>query len=196
MAKATGPVYKVSMKRRRRNLTNYAKRMGLIKSQLPRLVVRKSAKNVIVQFIIYGTDGDQTICSTNSKELSKYGWPARRNTPTAYLTGMLAAKKALGKGVKKSIADIGLNTPSKGSLVFAAVRGAVLAGVEVPLGENMADENREKGAHIAELAKSIKGKPEYESRFSAYLKAGVNPENLVDLFEKTKGSILRGEASG
>jgi ribosomal protein L18 len=40
MAHATGPVYKVAFRRRRKNLTNYAKRLALVKGSSPRLVVR------------------------------------------------------------------------------------------------------------------------------------------------------------
>ncbi|MFH1447305.1 MAG: 50S ribosomal protein L18 [Candidatus Micrarchaeota archaeon] len=196
MGKATGPGYRVSQRRRRKNLTNYPKRMGLIKSKLPRMVVRKSSRHIIVQFIEYGVHGDKTILSINSKELLKRGWPSRCNTPTAFLTGALAANKVLKKGIKKSVLDIGLQTPSKGAIVFAAARGAVAAGIDMPIGEGMIDELREKGTHIVDLAKALKGKPEYEARFSAYLKAGVDPENIVELFEKTKDSILRGEPSG
>ena len=42
MGKATGPTYTVPFKRRRENLTNYAKRLALLKSMKPRMVVRKS----------------------------------------------------------------------------------------------------------------------------------------------------------
>ncbi len=196
MGKATGPAYRVPLKRRRKNLTNYGKRIGLVKSKVPRMVVRKSSKHVLVQFIQYAEGGDRTITSTLSKELLKHGWPERCNTPTAYLTGMLAAKKALKKGVSKSVFDIGLQTPSKGSVLFAAVQGAAQAGIQIAVGEGMADESRAKGVHIANLAKTLKGKPDYEKKFSAYLKAGVQPEQISELFEKAKDSISRGEVSG
>ncbi len=196
MAKATGPAYRVPQRRRREGLTNYSKRIGLIKSKLPRMVVRKSSKHILVQFIEYGASGDRTISSTLSKELAKYGWPERCNTPTAYLTGMLAAKKALKSGVSKSVLDIGLQTPSKGSVVFAAAQGAIKAGIELAVGEGMSIESREKGTHIAEMAKGMKDSPDYQKRFSAYIKAGIRLEELPVLFEKAKGSISRGETSG
>ncbi len=196
MGMATGPAYEVPMRRRRDSLTNYPKRLGLVKSNVPRMVVRKSAKHVLVQFIEYADGGDRTIVSAMSKELSKFGWPERCNTPTAYLTGMLAAKKAMGKGVKSSVLDIGLQTPSKGSVLFAAAQGAIGAGVSLAVGEGMSDAAREKGAHIESFAKALKGKPEYEKKFSAYIKAGVQPEQISGLFEKAKGSISRGDVSG
>jgi large subunit ribosomal protein L18 len=196
MGKATGPAYKVPLRRRRKSLTNYRKRLGLIKSKLPRMVVRKSSKHVLVQFIEYGPDGDRTLSSTLSSELTKFGWPERCNTPTAYLTGMLAARKAQKKGILKSVLDVGLQTPSKGSVLFSAAKGAMQAGIEVAMGEGMTDEKREKGTHISNFAKSLKGKPDYESKFSAYLKAGILPEQISELFEKAKGSISRGDASG
>jgi large subunit ribosomal protein L18 len=196
MGKATGPAYRVPQRRRRTNLTNYKKRLGLIRSHLPRMVVRKSSRQILVQFIEYAVGGDRTITSAVSSELSAFNWPARSNTPTAYLTGMLAAKKAQKKGIKKTVLDIGIQTPSKGSVVFAAAKGAIAAGVELAIGEGMSIEEREKGMHISKLAKDLAGKADYDKRFSAYIKSGVKPEEISGLFEKAKGSISRGEASG
>jgi len=190
MSRATGPRYIVPFKRRRSNLTNYRARLKLLKSMKPRLVVRKSLKHVLVQFINYSNSGDVTLVSINSKQLARYGWSDRRNTPTAYLTGLLAGLMAKKKGVKEFTLDVGLQTPSKGSIVFAALKGAVDAGLKANCDENMIDIARIKGEHIQRYAKSLKEKGD-EKKFSNYLKAGIQPANISTLFENTKQAILK-----
>jgi len=191
MAKATGPSYKVPFKRRRRNITNYAKRLALVKSGLPRMVVRASNKTIEVQFIRYEEKGDKIIVSVNSNELKKEGWNPKRNTPTAYLTAYLCASKAKGEGITEFVLDIGMATPSKGAIVFAGLKGAVDAGLKTNFNEGKIIENRIKGNHIEEYAKSLKEKneAEYKRIFSSYLEAGIKPEEISKLFEDVKQKI-------
>ena len=108
MGKATGPVYKVAFRRRRKNLTNYAKRLALVKGNVPRLVVRKSSTGVLVQFMNFSAKGDTVLSSVHSSMLSKYGWAPRCNAPTTYLCGLLAGKMAGKKGATAFILDIGM----------------------------------------------------------------------------------------
>jgi len=125
--------YKVKNRRRRDGQTNYGKRLMLLKSEKPRFVVRLSNKKVVVQAIEYKPEGDKTLVNTTSLELKKYGWKGTNgNVCAAYLTGLLCGKKALGKGIKEGVLDIGLQTPVRGSNVFAALKGLVDAGVNVP----------------------------------------------------------------
>ena len=190
MSKATGPAYKVPFRRRRENLTDYSKRLALLKSGTPRLVVRKSNKGIVVQVIVF--DGsDRTEVSANSNELVKEGWMSHANLPTAYLTGFLCAKKALKKGVKEAVLDIGLLIPIKASVPFAALKGAVDAGLEVVHGEEIFNEERFSGKHIAEYAKKIKGSDDYNKQFSEYIKKGINPESIVELFESVKSKLQK-----
>ena len=63
---------------------------------------------------------------------------------------MLTAKKAKAKGISSAIVDLGLQTPLKGSKVFAAVKGAIDAGLEINANEEIfPSEERIKGNHIA-----------------------------------------------
>ena len=85
----------------------------------------------------------------------------------AYLTGLLAGKKAIKKGLKEGVLDIGLYTPRKGARIFAALKGVVDAGVKVPYGEEiLPSEERIYGKHIgeeiAEKVEEVKGKIEEE----------------------------------
>jgi large subunit ribosomal protein L18 len=147
-----GPTYKVPFRRRREYKTNYRYRLKLLKSDLPRAVVRKSLKHTIVQFIRFDSKGDQIIASASSTELKKFGWKgATSNLPTAYLTGLLAGKRALEHKVNTAILDIGLHAPIKGSKVFASLQGILDAGVDVPHGDEiLPDEERVAGKHISE----------------------------------------------
>jgi len=191
MAKATGPTYNVPFKRRRRGLTNYKKRVALVKSGKPRMVVRKTGKHVIVQFVEFSNEGDKTLASANSKELEAHKWVVQNNLPTAYLTGILAANKAKKAKVNEFVLDIGLKTATKNALPFAAAKGAVDAGLKTSLNPELIDESRVKGEHIAAYAESLKGKPDYDKRFSRYIKAGIAPEKLAEKFNEVKQALLK-----
>lgn len=128
--------YRMPYRRRREAKTNYAKRLALIKSRLPRMVIRKTNKGLIIQFVEFAQVGDRIIYGATTQSLSKsYGWPAKRNASTAYLMGLYAAAGAKKKGIKTFVADIGMHTPSKGSILFAALKGAVDAGLETSYDE-------------------------------------------------------------
>jgi len=148
---ATGPRYLVAFRRRREGRTDYYQRTKLVVADAPRMVVRRTNRHVIVQLVTAEMDGDKTLVSANSAELEKYGYTgATANTPAAYLTGMLFAAKAKKAGQDRAILDIGLNRATPGARVFAALKGAVDAGLEIPYGEGIfPSEERLMGAHIA-----------------------------------------------
>lgn len=73
---ATGPRYKVPMRRRREVRTDYHQRLRLLKSGKPRLVARVSNRHVRAQLITPGPDGDETHVAASSEHLSEYGWEA------------------------------------------------------------------------------------------------------------------------
>ena len=132
MTRAKGPAFVVPYRRRREGKTNFTKRLALIKSGQPRMVVRKSNCDVLVQFIHFDPKGDKTFVSVSGKQLAKeFKWPHARNTWTAYLVGFKAARMAKSKGVEKFVLDTGRYTPSKGSLMFAALKGAADSGMKV-----------------------------------------------------------------
>lgn len=150
--------YILKLKRRREGKTDYRKRLKLLKTSLPRAVIRKTQTNIIVQFIKYEPSGDKVIASAVASELKKLGWSTHTDTvPAAYLTGLLAGKKALKKDVTGAVLDIGLNTSTKGARVFAGLKGILDAGVNVPHDKAvLPSEDRLKGMHInKELEKAI-----------------------------------------
>jgi large subunit ribosomal protein L18 len=129
-----GPRYRVKPRRRREGKTDYRKRLRLLKSGKPRVVVRNSLKHVRVQFVGYDEKGDKILASAISTELTnKYNWKlSTSTTPAAYMTGLLAGKRALDIGIKEGVLDIGRSTPSKGSKNFAVLKGVLDSGIEVP----------------------------------------------------------------
>ena len=190
---ATGPRYRVPFRRRRDGKTNYRSRRALVLSRVPRLVVRLTLKNTIVQVIGAESIGDKVIVSAHSHELAKtYGWLSTGgNIPSAYLTGLLCGFKAKANGVEKAVLDIGLHIPSKGTRIFATLKGFVDSGVEVPHSEDiLPEESRVSGEHIAEYARKLASEPEiYNQRFSKYLSKGARPEKLSEHFSAVKTKI-------
>ena len=134
--------------------TDYKKRLSLVKSNKPRLVVRKSSRLISAQIIRYQPDGDETLVSATSKELSKLGYTGfKRNTPSAYLLGLLIAQKAKKLGLKDIVPDIGFHKPVKGSIIFSFLKGAKDGGLSVNLNESITpSEDRIKGSHINQEA--------------------------------------------
>lgn len=130
----------------------------MLQSRRLRLVVRKTNQHTIVQFVGYEPDGDVVLASARTNQLEKLGWKHHTaNVPAAYLAGFLAGKAAMSAGVKDAVVDIGLQKAHAGGRLFAAVKGAVDAGVKLPVDEAaLPDEERIRGAHMeADVAKSL-----------------------------------------
>src|SRR3989344_306288 len=145
-------------KRRAQGKTNYKKRLESLKSGKARLVVRRSLNHVRASVVEYVQEGDKTVTGANSAELRKLGWKGHcGNIPSAYLTGLLCASKALGKGVSEAVSDIGLATPVQKSVPFAALQGAVDGGLSVPIGGefNFKEEEFNGSRHSKELAENF-----------------------------------------
>ncbi len=187
--------YRVPFRRRREGKTNYRSRLKLLLSRKPRFVVRKTLNHIIGQVILYNEKGDEVVVSAHSKELEKLGYKGHcGNTCSAYLTGLLLGKKAMKEGYDEGVLDIGLQGSSKGSSVFAFLKGVLDAGVYIPHGEYVIpEEDRIYGHHIKEYAEMLKEEDEekYKQQFSKYLEKGLNPENLPEHVEEIKNKILQ-----
>lgn len=131
-------VHVVTFRRKREGRTNYKKRLSLLTSRKHRLVIRKTNSFIVLQFIDYSPGGDNILMTYFSKNLDKEGWKySCKNIPAAYLAGLVAGKKALEKNIKEAILDIGLQTPIKGSRIYAALKGVIDAGINVPHGDDI-----------------------------------------------------------
>lgn len=164
MKMAKGPRSRVPFRRRREGRTDYRHRAALLRGEVPRAVVRRSNRNVTIQIVQYKDTGDAVLATAVSKELGELGWKmSGKNTPAAYLTGLLAGKRAKDKGVEEAVLDIGLRESTKGAVVFAALKGLLDAGLEIPHSDKMIpSEERISGKHLREGAtvmfNEVKGK--------------------------------------
>ena len=118
-------------RRREEGKTDFRQRLRLLLSQKPRVVVRKSLKNIVVQLVYPSERGDVTLSSAISSELKKFGLKRTGNTSAAYLTGLLFGLRAK-KVAKEAVLDIGLQTSSPGSKIYAALKGMTDAGMSIP----------------------------------------------------------------
>jgi large subunit ribosomal protein L18 len=146
------PKYKMQFKRRRIGKTDYKKRLKLLSSDKPRLVVRRSLNYMTAQIIKFDKKGDVVLAGVTSKELKKLNWKlACDNLPAAYLTGLLIGKLSQKNKIGEAILDSGLYPSTKGNRIYAVVKGAVDAGLKIPIDESiLPSDDRIKGKHISE----------------------------------------------
>jgi len=184
---ATKATYKTKFRRRRQGKTNYEKRLAMVRSRNIRLVVRKTNKRIIAHAVKFNPKGDETIAAASSTELKKYKFYGTNNTPSAYLVGYLLGKKI---GKQKCVLDIGRRSPSHGSVVFAALKGLIDSGVEVPYSpEALPSEERINGKILDDYAKKIGDKAKIV--FANYIKEGIQPGEIQKAFEKAKTEISK-----
>ncbi len=127
---------KTTKRRRREGKTNYLKRLKLLKSKKPRVVVRKTNKYIISQYTTSTHAQDKVELSISSKKLLEYGWPEEakgslKSISASYLSGFLMGKKIKAKGLKEPIIDLGLNRSVHGSRLYAFVNGIQDAGLKI-----------------------------------------------------------------
>jgi len=182
--------YVRTLKRIRKDKTNYRKRSALLIGRHLFVTIKISNQNVTARLLKPTATGDIVIASAHSRELAKHGWKgAFNNLPACYLTGTLLGKKTVEKKLDTAVLYIGKNHFT--SRVGACAKGIVDAGVNMPVsGESIPDEERIGGYHIAEYSSTLKEDQEkYNSRFSAILKNGLKPEDYPLHFEEIKSKI-------
>ena len=182
--------YVRTLKRIRRDKTNYRKRAAVIIGRHSFVTVKVTDQNVAAQMLKPTPTGDLVIASVHSRELAKQGWKGSSNSlPACYLTGLLLGKKAQAKGTNKGILYIGKDHFT--SRVAACVKGIADSGLNIPVGEeSFPDGDRITGQHIADYANTLKGDQDaYNSRFSALLKNGLKPEDYPAHFEEIRFKI-------
>jgi len=133
---------KLNKKRRLQGKTNYTKRLILLKGNCPRLVIRKSNKYILLQIIESVHAQDKVLAGVSTRDLLKYNWPENKkgslkSLGAAYLGGLLIGKKIKEKIKGKVILDTGLIPSTKGSRVYAAVKGVADAGVNIVYNEEV-----------------------------------------------------------
>ncbi|MBN3037479.1 MAG: 50S ribosomal protein L18 [Candidatus Diapherotrites archaeon] len=159
--------YTMRFRRRREGKTDYHRRLRLLKSRIPRFVVRVLPRQVITQVINFNEKGDNVEACASSLELKKYGWKVHTgNVSAAYLTGFMCGLRAKKRGISEAVLDIGLHTPVYGSNVFAALKGALDAGINIPHDEKcLPAEEKIKGRILAQNL----GREEIQKQFEAVM---------------------------
>jgi len=158
---------------------------------------------VICQVIYATIKGDVTICAAYSHELPKYGMKAGlTNYAATYATGLLCARRLLAKydlaetyegntenlgedynveaeGDRrpfKCFLDTGLVRTSTGSRVFAALKGAVDGGIDIPH-----NDKRYAGYDLQD--KSLDAEV-----LERYIKGGIVAEYAEEMEEEVRAS--------
>lgn len=151
---------RLKYRRRRTGETDYRRRLKLLKSGKHRAIVRVSNTQVTCQLAMYGKEGDNVLVSCSGKSIVELGWPTTASTksiPAAYVIGYLMGSKALEVGCKEAVLDIGLSSASNGSRNYAALKGMVDAGLDIPHDESiLPSEERLNGEHLGKsMAKDV-----------------------------------------
>merc|ERR1719277_729437 len=191
-----------------------------------RLVVRFSNKNITCQVVYATLTHDVVIASAYASELPSFGLKfGLTNYAAAYCTGLLIARRVLTKlgladtykGLAEAsgedymveeaddgprpffcLLDVGLKRTSTGSKVFAALKGALDGGLDIPHSEkryvgydteskNLDEDFLRKyifGGHVGEYMDSMK-----EEDPEKFAKEGVTSDKLEGIYKKVHAAI-------
>jgi len=145
------------IKRKAQKKTDYKNRIGLLKSGLPRIVIRRTNRYLIVQLIESIEAKDKILAGVSSKQLIAQGLDKKfenslKSIPAAYLTGYLTGKKIIEIiKDKEVILDIGLQRNIAGSRLYAVLKGLKDAGVNINCDEKIfPSDERIEGKHLKE----------------------------------------------
>ncbi|CAH0552709.1 unnamed protein product [Brassicogethes aeneus] len=198
-----------------------------------RLVVRLSNRDITCQIVYSRIDGDKVMCAAYSRELPKYGVKVGlTNYAAAYATGLLLARRLLkklgldtlyegttdvtgdeynvegvddGPGAFRCYLDVGLHRTTTGARVFAAMKGAVDGGLNIPHSTKRfpgydaeakqfnaeVHRNHIFGVHVSEYMKSLEEEdPEaFKRQFSQYIKNGINADQIEGIYKNAHAAI-------
>ena len=169
MSKQRRRIRKTQKRRKLESKTDYMKRIKILKSELPRVVFRKSNRYIGAQLVESSEAQDSVKISVYSKILLSYGWPKEysgslKSIPASYLTGLIMGKEIKKLKKTKVIIDIGMNRNVHKSRIYAFVKGLVDTGIHInSKKEIFPDEKRIRGEHmknkkIHEMFDKIKSK--------------------------------------
>lgn len=198
-----------------------------------RLVVRLSNRDITCQIAYSRIEGDKIMCAAYSHELPRYGVKVGlTNYAAAYCTGLLLARRLLkqlgldtlyegatevtgeeynveavddGPGAFRCYLDVGLNRTTTGARVFAAMKGAVDGGLNIPHSTKRfpgydaesksfnAEVHRTHimGQHVADYMRSLEDEdPEaFKRQFSQYIKLGITADQIENIYKNAHAGI-------
>lgn len=144
-----------TIKRRRREFkTDYAKRIKLLKGNVPRIVFRKTNRYLIAQYIVSEQAKDKVTLGLTSKNLVEYGWSdefkgSLKSIPASYLLGLLIGKKILDSKLEKPIVDFGMIKVEHKTKVYGFLKGLKDSGIEISCEEELfPEEERISGKNL------------------------------------------------
>uniref|UniRef100_F6I1X5 Large ribosomal subunit protein uL18 C-terminal eukaryotes domain-containing protein n=1 Tax=Vitis vinifera TaxID=29760 RepID=F6I1X5_VITVI len=189
--------FQVKFKRRRAGKTDYRARIRLInqdknKYNTPkyRFVVRFTNKDITAQIISASIAGDMVLAAAYSHELPHYGLEVGlTNYAAAYCTGLLLARRVLkmlemDEEYQGKSLDGGLDIPHSDKR---------FAGFSRDGKQLDADVHRKYifGGHVAAYMTTLmEDEPEkYQSHFSEYIKRGIEPDGIEEMYKKVHASI-------
>ena len=198
-----------------------------------RMIVRFTNKDVICQVAYARIEGDYIVSAAYAHELPRYGVKVGlSNYAAAYCTGLLLARRILKKfkldtiyagqeevdgeefhiesedgkpGAFRCYLDVGLARTSTGAKVFAAMKGAVDGGLDIPHGVkrfpgyDAEGDNFDAGVlrdhimgkHVGDYMRLLQEDDDeaYKRQFGVYIKNGVNADNIEELYKKAHAAI-------
>nr|ALS04481.1 60S ribosomal protein L5 [Acartia pacifica] len=199
-----------------------------------RLIVRSSNTDICCQIAYARLEGDHIVAAAYSHELPRYGVKVGlTNYAAAYCTGLLIARRILqkfnldklyagntdkidgdyfcvesvddGPGAFRCCLDVGLARTSTGAKVFAAMKGAVDGGLDIPHSVKRfpgydneekslnADVHRQHifGLHVAEYMRNLQQEDDdaFKRQFSRFIKNGVTADNMEAMYKKCHAAI-------
>jgi len=198
-----------------------------------RLIVRSSNTDFCCQVAYARLEGDYIVCAAYSHELPRYGVKVGlTNYAAAYCTGLLLARRLLSKfnldklyagttditgdyycvedaadgpGAFRCCLDVGLARTSTGAKVFAAMKGAVDGGLDIPHSVKRFPgyDNESKslnaevhrnhifGLHVSNYMKHLQEEDEeaFKKQFSRYIKLGITADSIESMYKKAHAAI-------
>ncbi len=147
-------------KKARRNeaKTDYKIRLGLLKSEFPRIAIRRTNRYFIAQIITSKEAQDKVVMGVTSADLVNYSWDKKfagslKSIAAGYLTGYLLAKT-----VKKGefILDLGLANKQGGGRIYSVAAGLVEGGLKIHVGDSvLPKKERLIGEHLKPEVKAV-----------------------------------------
>jgi len=127
---------KTLKKRRKQNKTDYLKRLKLLKSEKPRIVMRRTNKYVIAQYVESHEAQDKIVVGITSKNLLSYGWDEKakgslKSIPALYLTGYLIGKIIQKQSLENPIVDIGMARTIYKNRIYSFLKGLIESGIDI-----------------------------------------------------------------
>lgn len=148
---------RIPKRRRREGKTDYKLRLNLLKSDSPRIVIRKTNKHFTVQAVESKEAQDKVTLGMTSQALLKEGLDKKfagslKSIPAGYCIGLLFAKKLGAK--QEYIVDLGMTRTIAGNRIYSVLKGLIDGGVKVKAKETIFPaEDRINGEHMKDDVK-------------------------------------------